>query len=87
VNTSKSCGYFDLYLNQVRLKFETTAIDSNFSINVCHAAAMADARAKAPSVNRLLQGTDGVKAASATRTPPLKPEKAGILGEPRFTAR
>jgi hypothetical protein len=56
-------------------------------INVCHAAAMADARANAPSVNRPLQASDGAKAASATRIPPLKPEKAGILGDPRFTAR
>jgi hypothetical protein len=29
-NTSKNRGEFDLYLNQVRLKFEMTAIDSNF---------------------------------------------------------
>src|ERR1700723_1373770 len=29
-NTSKRWGYFDIYLNKARLKFETTAIDSNF---------------------------------------------------------
>jgi hypothetical protein len=29
-NTSQICGYFDLYLNLIRLKFETTAFDSNF---------------------------------------------------------
>jgi hypothetical protein len=33
-------------------------------INVWHAAAMVDARAKASRVNRLLQASDGVKAAS-----------------------
>jgi hypothetical protein len=31
VNTSKASGKFDLYLNRIRLKFETTAIDSNFT--------------------------------------------------------
>jgi hypothetical protein len=30
LNTAKNCGVFDLYLIQTRLKFETTAIDSNF---------------------------------------------------------
>src|ERR1700722_3221879 len=30
VNVSKRCGYFDLYLNKTRLKFETIVIDSNF---------------------------------------------------------
>lgn len=29
-NTGKSCGEFELYLNRIRVKFETTAIDSNF---------------------------------------------------------
>src|ERR1700730_17538961 len=28
-NTSKNSGQFDLYLNKIRLEFETTAIDSN----------------------------------------------------------
>jgi hypothetical protein len=29
-NTGKNCAQLDLYLIQVRLKFETTAIDSKF---------------------------------------------------------
>src|SRR3954452_2316159 len=30
LNTAQSFGYLNLYLNRIRLKFETTAIDSNF---------------------------------------------------------
>jgi hypothetical protein len=29
-NTGKNSSEFDLYLNRIRLKFETTAVDSNF---------------------------------------------------------
>src|ERR1700687_2237653 len=31
VNTSKKRGLFDIYLSKIRLEFETTAIDSNFT--------------------------------------------------------
>jgi hypothetical protein len=38
MNTSKSCGKLDLYLSQIRLKFETTAIDSNLGIKALRPA-------------------------------------------------
>jgi hypothetical protein len=54
-------------LNQIRLKFETTAIDSNFTINAHAAAPAADKRAKARLVNRVLQalrrGKGGIRGA------------------------
>src|SRR6185437_13075882 len=50
VNTSKSCGEFDLYLNKTRVKFEMTAIDSNFTLNPRAPAAAAFAASKSAAL-------------------------------------